>query len=363
MPVDRLEVRVSITKLLLSLIIVIVPLSIFGLILTERSDKSLDRAIGDDFKSMAQMYSNNVSQFIHDRVADVDAMAADSAIVGAVSAADRSGGNNAARPQTTAAANKGVVGSSASEILRQHRNLDPRFLGIVVTDENGTVVAATQPPPKPSLAEDEQWQAAYNKGQGAVKISDIVDDELTKSYYVNISVPVGDPSSQRLIGVLTAAVNITPVLSLFQNPIGNGAQAELVDEQGSVIAGRKADPFARVKSPEFDTLRDSVGPLQGRLANSQVASVRGAPYIVGFASTGLKQQFDNLGWVAIVSEEEHQATAAIRGLERFAVLMVVLALFMLTLLCVYYFLHRSQKFEDMEEALPPDQRRAATASS
>ncbi len=39
MAVDRLEVRVSITKLLLSLIIVIVPLSVIGLILTERSDK------------------------------------------------------------------------------------------------------------------------------------------------------------------------------------------------------------------------------------------------------------------------------------------------------------------------------------
>jgi uncharacterized membrane protein len=42
MPVDRLEVRVSITKLLLVLIIVIVPLSIAGLILTERSSNSLD---------------------------------------------------------------------------------------------------------------------------------------------------------------------------------------------------------------------------------------------------------------------------------------------------------------------------------
>ncbi len=310
------------------------------------------------------MYSNDVAQFIHDRVADVNAMAADSGVVSAVSAADRAGGNTAARPQTSASANKGVTGSSASEILRQRRNLDPRFLGIVVTDENGNVVAATQQPPKSSLADNEQWQAAYNKGQGAVKISDIVDDELTKSYYVNISVPVGDPSSQRLIGILSAAVNITPVLSLFQqNQIGNGAQAELVNQQGLVIAGPNADPFAHVKSQEFDGLRDSVGALQGRQANWQVAPVRGGSYIVGVASTGLKQQFDNLGWVAIVSEEEHQATASIRALERFAVLMVVLALFMLTLLCVYYFLHRSQKFEDMEEALPPDQRRAAAASS
>jgi hypothetical protein len=35
--------------------------------------------------------------------------------------------------------------------------------------------------------------------------------------------------------------------------------------------------------------------------------------------------------------------------------MVILALFMLTLLCVYYFLHRTQKFEDIEGVVPENQ--------
>ena len=57
---DRLEVRVSLTKVLLILIVVIVPLSIFGLVLTTRSDRSLDNAIGNDYKALAQTYSNEV---------------------------------------------------------------------------------------------------------------------------------------------------------------------------------------------------------------------------------------------------------------------------------------------------------------
>jgi hypothetical protein len=65
--------------------------------------------------------------------------------------------------------------------------------------------------------------------------------------------------------------------------------------------------------------------------------------------------------VVLVSQEEHQAAAPIRQLERFAVLMVVLATFMLTLLCVYYFLHRSQRFEDIEGVLPSEQKRSAAA--
>ena len=54
MALDRLEVRVSITKLLVTLIVVIVPLSIVGLILTARSDKALDNTLGNNFKTIAE---------------------------------------------------------------------------------------------------------------------------------------------------------------------------------------------------------------------------------------------------------------------------------------------------------------------
>ena len=65
---------------------IIVPLSIFGLVLTTRSDRSLDNAIGNDYKALAQRYSNEVSEYIRDRVADANAMAADTSVISAVSA-------------------------------------------------------------------------------------------------------------------------------------------------------------------------------------------------------------------------------------------------------------------------------------
>jgi hypothetical protein len=43
----------------------------------------------------------------------------------------------------------------------------------------------------------------------------------------------------------------------------------------------------------------------------------------------------------------------------FAIFMVVLALVMLTLLAVYYSLHRKQRFEDIEQALPAQGRTAS----
>ena len=375
MAIDRLEVRVSITKVLVALIVVIVPLSIVGLILTARSDKALDNSIGNDFKTVADMYSNEVSQFMRDRLADVNMMAAEPALIDAVSAADRKPGaqagaaasvqpgkKNAGNIAVAGPSGKGTPGSSASDLLRRRRELDPRFLTIVATDQSGTVVAASQKQTR-SFAQDPDWQAAYSDGKGAVKVGDILYDDFTKSYYLNIYAPVFDAASAHCIGVLSAAVNISGLLLRFkEGQIGNGARAALVSDDGTIISAPNADVFAHMKSQEFDAIRESLGSLQGRQAGSLTTPLRSGPYIIGFADTGLKQHYNNLGWIVIVSQEEHQAAAPMRQVEHFALLMVILGLLMVTLLCVYYYLHRAQKLSDIEGVLPSEQGRAAAAS-
>ncbi|HZQ55677.1 MAG TPA: cache domain-containing protein [Bryobacteraceae bacterium] len=374
---DRLEVKVSITKLLVSLLIVIVPLSVIGLILTERADKSLDDSIGNNFKTMAQLYSNQVSQFVTERVSDVKRLSADPLVIAAAAGTKRAGAN--AKPNlepqpasTGAGAAKtapagtvvtpAVLGSSASQLLRQQKDLDPRFLWVVATNANGDVVAASQRPPMPSYSHDEFWQSvSLNKGQSAM-VSDILYDDFTKSYYANIGFPILDTASGRSVGVLNAAVNMTQLLAMFQAPMSSGARAVLVNDNGLIVSGPSSDVFAHVKSVEFDAVRDSLGSLEGRQSGWQLTSLANGSYIVAFAGTGLKQAYDKLGWFVMISQDEHQAAAPIRGLEHFAVIMVALALFMLVLLCVYYFLHRAQRFEDIEDVVPAGESRSAAAS-
>lgn len=364
---DRLEVRLSLTKVLLVLIVVIVPLSILGLVLTERSDRSLDNSIANDFKSMAQLYSNQVSTYMRDRVADAIILASNPEIVGAASGHGGQATSAAAHATSTAGQAAGMLNSTASQLLRFRRTQDPRFLDLTVADQNGNVVAASQQPIKTNYAQDATWQAAYNNGQGKPRVGDIVADEFTKEDYVNVAVPVTDQGSGATIGVLTAAVNVTPLLTEFQKgALGSGARAALVNEDGTIISAPNTDVFARAKSADFDALRDALGTIQPTQAGAQRATLANGPYLIGFAGTGLKQLSDNLGWFVLVSQEEHQAAAPIRELVRFALIMVVLALFMLTLLCVYYFLHRAQKFSYdtglPEEQASTDKPRATAAS-
>ena len=90
MPFDTLEIRFSLQKLLIGLILVIVPLSVLGLYLTSEADTSLERTIGTHFRSIAQAEGTITSQFVNDRVLDVAALAGNPAVVDAIAAAQRS---------------------------------------------------------------------------------------------------------------------------------------------------------------------------------------------------------------------------------------------------------------------------------
>jgi hypothetical protein len=365
MALDRFEVRVSIQKILLGLVLVIVPLSIVGLVLTTRSDTALDASIGSHLKMTAQMYSNNLSHEIHDRVSAVKLIAADPGVVEAVTAANRDYRNQSEAAiaeklskaektwQTAQAAPavKSLLVSKPSETLRHYTDMDQQMLRITVTDERGVPVASTAKPGRYALTSSEAWQSVYNGGKGAVNISNILYDEPAKAYFVEIGVPVTEPATTQLAGVALAAVNITPTLAMFQqDTIGSGWKAYLVNSDGTVVSGPRTDVFARAHSDEFVAVGDSLGTLEGRQTGYVIADLQSGRHIIGFADTGLNKTFKNLGWTVLISQDEHEAVAPIRSLSMFAIMMVILALFMVTLLAVYYALHRKQQFADLEAA-------------
>ena len=81
MPFDALEIRVSLQKLLIGLILVIVPLSFVGLYLTSESDTALEQTLGIHFRTIAQTEGAATAQFINDRTLDVAALAVNPASV------------------------------------------------------------------------------------------------------------------------------------------------------------------------------------------------------------------------------------------------------------------------------------------
>ena len=80
MATEGVDVRISLQRLLIGLLLTIVPLSVAGLYVTDRGDNALQQSIGSHFKIIADSKADQISQFVNDAVMEVGAIAAAPAV-------------------------------------------------------------------------------------------------------------------------------------------------------------------------------------------------------------------------------------------------------------------------------------------
>jgi Cache domain len=373
MPLNTFEVRVSLEKLLILLIVILVPLNFIGLYLTMESQSAVEQTTGTLLRDIAQSDAIAARQFVDDRVTNVAAIATQPAVVDAILAANRASAqmNDAAKAAKIAnTENKwstpevdalvaGILASRASTSLRHYRELDPRFMKLIVLDANGVPVAATDKPAHYAPIEEVFWQGVFAQGKGSVYVTEVLFDGQGTANYIGIGIPVLDESSRRFIGAIHALVDVSGLFALLnREQPGRTTSTMLVKENGTVISAPNVTPAMEMKSEEYGAVRDALGTLQGRQAGYVVAGMRGGNRIVGFADTGLTPSYSNLSWFVMVSQSKREALAPVRTVGYFAILMVVVGLLMVTLLAAYFFLHRAQEIADIEvpetEKLPQE---------
>jgi len=361
---DGFEVRVSLRKVFIGLILTVAPIAVVGIITIARTDRSLENMIGTHYRIMAESSAAGVSDFIHDRVVDIVALGADPIIVDAVTSANRGYGTMspeaiqakiAAVEKTWNSTSGGPVvsamlNSRAARLLNRHRELDRRLLRLTLTDEQGAAIAATHKTLDYFQADEEFWKAIYANGRGAVNLTDILYDEVTKSNYIGVGVPVVEESSNRFIGALDALVDVTTMFPSVQRAQASGARALLVKQDGTVIYAPNATLSMNVKSDEWAAILDNAARLRGHKSGFITAPLSGgASTLIGFAATGLEENYRNLGWSVLVAQDTQEAFAPIRGVVRLIAFLVLVGLAGVTFLGVYFVLHRQSGLTDMSE--------------
>ncbi len=376
MPTDRFEFRVSYAKLLFWLLITLVPIAVVGLYSLSHSENALRGTIGTHFASIAESTSAEISQFIHDCVVDAGVIAIEPAIVESVTNANKAyaGISEAAfnarvaeieKTWNTPAANamvERILAAPASKLLRRHRELDRRLLRITVTDARGAVVAATNKTLDYFQGDEDFWQAIYAQGRGAVNLTDVLYDEVTKSHYIGVGAPVLEEGTNRFLGTVDALMDISSLFPIVnRQQVGPTARTLLVKNDGTVIAGAGFSLASAVKSKEAAALRDAFGGIEGRPSGYLVADVEGGGRrMIGFADTGLKRDYRNLDWHVIVSQEEREALSPVRGIARMLAFLVLLALVTVTLSAVYFSIHRRMPMAAIDELHKPTERPVET---
>ncbi|MFN0167753.1 MAG: cache domain-containing protein [Bryobacteraceae bacterium] len=364
---ERFELRIPIFKLIIGALLTIVPISVVGLYSLNHSQSALEKTLGSHFRTIAEFAASEVAQFVHDRVTSVATLAAEPNIVEAVEAANRgdSGISDTAfaervqktekiwnTPQASGMVNS-LLSSRASQLLRRYRDLDRRFLRITVTDEKGSVVAATHKTLDYYQGDEDFWQKIYAQGRGAASLTDVLYDDVTKSYYIGVGLPIADPSSNRFVGAIDALLEVSTIFPIVQRAqLGPTGVTQIVKEDGTVIGSQHANLAMKLKSDEYVSIQDLLGTLSGRQAGFLSSPMRaGGPRLIAFADTGLKRDYGSLGWIVIVSQETAEALAPVRMVTRLVAFMAIVGLIAVTFLIAYFSLHRERKVVDIRQVV------------
>ncbi|MGH9633128.1 MAG: cache domain-containing protein [Bryobacteraceae bacterium] len=360
---EKFAFRITPRRLLISLLVTIIPLSLAGFYVSARSDKALSDAIGGQFQTLAETSAAAVSNFIHDRVIDVGVMASSPLVIDAVTASNRSYGgadDNAARaaiqkidrtwatPAAAPLVNR-IITSPAAKVLIKYRELDPKILRITVTDEHGATVAASHKTLDYFQADEEYWQNIYAEGRGSVSLTDVLYDEVTKASYVGVGVPVMEEGTNRFIGTVDALIDVTTMFQTVR--LGSsldGNRTMLVKADGTIIAGPQITLSMNRKSNEYAALLEARALEEP--AGYVIASVTNAPRsLIAFSDTGLKRDYQKLDWAVLVAQDVQHALAPVRSVTRLIAFLSLIALAGVTLLAAYIAMHHTLKFDELGE--------------
>ena len=377
MPAERFEIRIPASKLLIAMLLIIIPICFAGLFSLTKADEALERTVGAHFKTIAQMSGAQVASFIHERVTAVRDLTIAFAIVDAVAVANQKyqGRSDAEFADQVAKIEKTwntpaaeplvreILSTPASRLLRKHQQYDPLLLRITVTDVRGVVVAATHKTVDYFQADEEYWQDIYASGRGAVSITDILYDDVTKASYIGIGMPILEEGTSRFIGTVDALVDVSTILPIIrQVQLGPTGRVILAKDDGTVVAAPGVSTAEKLKSDEHAAILDARGTVSGRQTGYIVATLRTGRQVIGFADTGLRDDYPRLGWVVLAAQDTHEAFASVRTAERILALMSVLGFAGVVLFGVYVYLHRRPAYEDLAEvSAPPPASREASA--
>jgi hypothetical protein len=354
---------------LTGLLLTVIPLCAIGLIVVSRAGQALDRQWGRYFRTIAEFTASEVAAFFHERILAVGTLAGDPVIVAAVKQANsryagvseqaiterinqiERGWNNGKSEDVVRA----VLANPAARLMVKWRDRDRRFLRLTLTDKYGAVVAATHKTLDYYQADEDFWQAIHAQGRGAVHITDVLYDDVTKSYYVGLGAPVMEEESNTFIGALDALIEVSSLFPLLHRlDLGPTSRMMLVKGDGTVIHAPGLNLAMNVKSAEFFAAQESMAAGPSRWPGYVIAPLPGGgPVIIGYGSPGLEESFPNLNWRVLVAQDTREAFAPTRGVLRLLYLMILAGLAAVTVLAMYFALHRRR--EMMHVGLEPEE--------
>jgi Cache domain len=233
----------------------------------------------------------------------------------------------------------GILDNTAARYLADVVANDPIYRELMVTDRHGRVVAASNRVSDYDQSDEDWWKAAVEDQQrGRTSVTDVRWDESAKVRAIEISVPVPEPGSDRLAGVLKAVIDARELLAAVGGlQPGTTGQATLLRPNGTIVFSRTTnDPNARFfatreLSERLGALSASQGLGEERIHFS-AEGADGQTHVIGIAPSQLSRTYPNITWLVAISQAADEFLAPGRTIGWYlAVLFAVTAILVLFL--------------------------------
>jgi hypothetical protein len=242
-----------------------------------------------------------------------------------------------------------MLGNSPSRAMARFREIDRRFLRFTLTDSHGSTIAATHKTLDYFQGDEDFWNGIFANGRGAVHITDVLYDDVTKSNYIGLGVPVMDPQTNTFIGALDALVEVSTIFPILRRiEHGQTMRALLVKPDGTIITGPNIDLSANLKSEEHAAVRETLASEAGRRRGFVITRLQsGSPALIAFASPNLAASYPNLKWTVLLAQDTKEAFAATRGVLRLIMFSVGVGLLLITFFGLYLSIYRGSDIVDI----------------
>ena len=320
--------------LFMLLVLALTPMVLTGFLSGYYGKRLLQQSIGSNFQKVARAVVSSVDQAIEQRRQAV----ADMAVFPSVQELAARGRPGSLRGSDSMVG-LGVSGretawdedpASREELSRMFRNLSetsPDLTGMVLTDADGWVVAASAPPEALDRAGETWWFRARSGGCRRSYVDDLEFDAGIGDQVAAVTVPVC--RDDEMLGVLRTKLSLGRILHMVSAlDLEDISQVWIINNNGAMVAAVDDMKLIRVNSesakPAADVARSIVGSRNGYLESTMA----GVPSVIGFASSTGAGQFRGLGWIVLVVEP---ASGAYRAISRFQYLLGLISAVMVVL--------------------------------
>lgn len=306
--------------------------------------RALTQKVGEQLDTLADSQAALIGELFFREMTSLQALSLNERLVNDLAERNASYGENEAEVETALLALDStwqdasrthpivtaVLQNPLSEELKQFQALFPENNRLLITDQHGGLLAATNKPNEYYFAEADWWQAAYASGFGRTSFSNPAINPLNDDGYIEISLPLFATQAngvKSISGILYTTYSLNALEDLMVDAqFGETGQTRLhlagvelgINEDGQMVIYQDSS----LSEAELTAALESTGDMTFVLQSDE-------PSLVSAERVNtLNHQpiIDEQNWVVTVQQAEYEALFAVEEQQRLNMLLGALVL-------------------------------------